>query len=114
MVAGTADGVDGVAVILMVRVTAPPNTVSIPSARCGVCCLDIQKSSNCTLPSGERAALVALQPSQLLNVRSPDHTNAPTFNQLFTWFLGVSGTRREQHLFKYAGLYGANPQQCRL
>jgi hypothetical protein len=31
---------------------------------------------------------------------------------LFTWFLGVSGTRREQHLFKYAGLYGANPQQC--
>jgi hypothetical protein len=30
------------------------------------------------LPSGERAALVALQPSQLFKGRAPNHASAPT------------------------------------
>ena len=74
--------------------------------------LDIQKYSNCTLPCGERPALVALQPSQLLKVRAPDHASALASKQLLAWFLGICGTRREQHLLKYAGPCGANPQQC--
>src|SRR5215471_1617822 len=37
------------------------------------CALEIQKFSNCTLAFGKRAALVALQPSQLIKVSSPDH-----------------------------------------
>jgi hypothetical protein len=74
--------------------------------------IDIQKHSNCTLPCGERAALVALQPSQLLKVTSPNHASGLTSKQLLAWFLGIWGTRREQHLLKYAGPCGANPQQC--
>jgi hypothetical protein len=70
--------------------------------------LDIQKYSNCTLPCGERAALVALQPSQLLKVRSSDHASGLASKQLLAWFLGIWGTRREQHLLKYAGPCGAN------
>jgi hypothetical protein len=31
---------------------------------------------------------------------------------MLAWFLGVCGTRREQQLFKYAGRYSANTQQC--
>src|SRR5262249_36835775 len=72
----------------------------------------IKKYSNCTLPSGERAALVTPQPSQLLKVRAPDHARVQASKQLLAWFLGACGTHREQHPFKYTGPYGTNPQQC--
>ena len=58
----------------------------------------IKKFPNCTFPCGERAALVALQPCQLLKGRSPDHASAPTSKQLLAWFSGIRGTRREQHI----------------
>jgi hypothetical protein len=45
-------------------------------------------------------------------VRSPDHASGLASKQLLAWFLGICGTRREQHLLKYAGPCGANPQQC--
>jgi len=45
-------------------------------------------------------------------VRAPDHASALASKQLLAFFLGVCGTLREQHLFKYAGPYRANSQQC--
>jgi hypothetical protein len=40
-------------------------------------------------------------------VRSPDHASGLASKQLLAWFLGIWGTRREQHLLKYAG-FGNN------